>query len=86
MKLRVAVTKSAEKHISKHDVEKREILQMLNHPRFLRKTKERYVLYGKTDAGRYLTLILKRRGNVYFLVTARENTDEEKSLYRKKTK
>lgn len=81
MKLRVAVTKSAEKHISKHGIEKREILQTLNHPRFLRKTKERYVLYGKTGAGRYLTLILKRRGNVYFLVTARENTDEEKSLY-----
>jgi len=37
MKLRVAVTKSAEKHISKHDVDKREILQMLNHPRFLKK-------------------------------------------------
>jgi uncharacterized DUF497 family protein len=84
--LRVAVTKSAEKHISKHAVEKREILQLLNHPRFLKKTKERYVLYGKTDAGRYLTLILKRRGEVYFLVTARESTDDEKSLYQKKTK
>ena len=86
MKLRVAVTKSAEKHISKHGVEKGEILQILNHPHFLKKTKERYVLYGKTDAGRYLTLVLKREGEVYLLVTARESTDEEKSLYRKKRK
>jgi len=86
MKLRVAVTKGAEEHISRHGVEKREILQVLNHPRFLKKTKERYVLYGKTDAGRYLTLVLKQREGVYFLVTARESTDDEKSLYRKKTK
>ncbi|MFZ2071645.1 MAG: hypothetical protein WAV32_08665 [Halobacteriota archaeon] len=84
MKFKVVVTRSAEKHISKHYIERREILQTLNHPHFLKKTTERYVLYGKTDAGRYLTLILKRRGEVYFLVTARESTDEGKSLYRKK--
>ncbi len=86
MKLRVAVTKNAEKHVSRHDVERREILQLLNHPHFLKKAKERYILYGKTDTGRYLSLVLKRRGEVYLLVTARESTNEEKSLYRKSGK
>lgn len=86
MKLRVAVTKNAEKHVSRHGVERGEILQLLNHPHFLKKTKERYILYGKTDTGRYLTLVLKRRGEVYLLVTARESTNEEKSLYRKRGK
>jgi len=39
MKFRVAVASSVEKHRSKHGVERREML--LNHPRFLKKRRER---------------------------------------------
>ena len=46
---------------------------------------DRYILYGQTDGGRYLKVILERRhGNHYRPVTAFDMSNHEKHNYRKR--
>ena len=45
----------------------------------------RYVLYGKTEAGRMIMVVLERLfGQVFRPITGREMTDREKHNYRKR--
>jgi len=41
---------------------------------------------GKTRSGRFLTLIIDKKEDIYELVTARDSTDSETRLYKKKIK
>ena len=45
----------------------------------------RYVLYGKTESGRMIMVVLERMfGQVFRPITARRMTDKEKHSYRKR--
>lgn len=45
----------------------------------------RYILYGNTDAGRYLFVVVERiKGGLMRPITAREMTAPEKSRYRRR--
>ena len=44
----------------------------------------RYRIIGKTVGGRFLTIFVDKKGQIYELVTARDSTDSEKRLYKKK--
>lgn len=83
----IIVTKKAEHHITKHEVKRREVLEVLNNFNFIQRKKSRFLVYGKTNSGRILTIVLERReAGIYSLVTAREGTKSEKGLYMKKVK
>lgn len=75
-------------HIAKHDVEPEEV-EMVLRGRHLRERGrgERYYALGRTEAGRYLFIVLagKRSGH-YRVITARAMTASERRRFRRKVK
>ena len=83
----VILTKKVERHIEKHEVTREEIMDVLNGFKYVRRKGKRFLFYGRTKAGRYLTVVVEKDVNrEYYLVTARESTSSEKVLYKKKAK
>jgi uncharacterized DUF497 family protein len=81
----IIVTKEAERHITKHKVKRKEVLEVLNNFKFIQRKKKRLLVYGKTNSGRILTIVLERReAGLYSLMTAKDGTKSEKGLYRRK--
>jgi len=79
-------SREREEHIGKHNVTIGEVWQVLGceRPLFRKAGSKRYFVFGQTEAGRYLLIVLKRvKGEIYSLVTAREMEDRERKLYQK---
>ena len=71
---------------SKHGITFSEVEEAcLSDKRHVRKSKEGlYKLFGQTDAGRYILVVLLNLGDGNWkVVTARERTDSERQLYKK---
>jgi hypothetical protein len=71
---------------SKHGITFSEVEEAcLSDKRHVRKSKEGfYKLFGQTDAGRYILVVLLNLGDGNWkVVTAREMTDRERQLYKK---
>lgn len=71
---------------SKHRVTFEEVEEACySEARHIRRSREGlYKLFGRTDAGRYLLVVLVDLGEgIGKVVTARELTDDERSLYRR---
>ena len=81
-----------EKLLQKHNVtrdEVREVLQDCQHFRFVEKGHRRnenvYSALGRTDAGRYLTVVfVYKKENQALILSARDMTDTERKRYEKK--
>lgn len=76
-----------EKIERKHGVTWDEILEACSSPRSrLRRTRSRlFKLYGRTDAGRYLFVILAQHTfDIWFVVTARDMMPNERRQYGRK--
>ncbi len=72
-------------HIRKHGIEKLEIESIFNHEIYRRKRRGYIDVYGRTDGGRILFIVLERTPRHKFRVAfARDTTDAEKSLYKRK--
>ena len=74
-------------HIARHRVEQDEVESVIFGSRQLRRGREenRYELYGQTDEGRYLFIVIDREGSgVCYVVTARDMDGVEKRYYRRK--
>jgi uncharacterized DUF497 family protein len=83
----IILTKKVESHIEKHEVTRAEVLDVLNGFKYVKRKGKRFLFYGRTRAGRYLTVVVGRgKNSEYYLVTARESTKSEKILYRKNAK
>jgi uncharacterized DUF497 family protein len=78
----------AQKIKVKHGVNDWEAEEVFFNPeaeRFIRKSKGRYVAYGRTYAGRYLFVGFKlHRGGIAEVRTARRMTDSEERYYRRR--
>ncbi len=73
-------------HVARHNVEPDEVQEVCDDPRHVARTEgqNRYRLYGQTQDGRYLFLVLERiSGATYKPITAREMTDGERHGYRR---
>ena len=73
-------------HIAQHNVEPDEVWEVCRDPLHLahREGDNRYRVYGQTEAGRFLFIVLERAGGAaYKPITARGMTDGEKSAYRR---
>jgi uncharacterized DUF497 family protein len=73
-------------HIALHDVEPYEVWEVCQDPLHAthREGRNRYRLYGQTEGGRYLFVVLEQiAGSVYRPVTARDMTAGEKRNYRR---
>lgn len=81
-------TAKAEEHISRHNVIPDEVEQVVHtRPRLVLNTKEVTYVFGTTDAGRHLLVVLAEAldGRDY-VVTARNMTDSERRTFRRKGK
>ncbi|WP_329413587.1 hypothetical protein OG802_24220 [Streptomyces sp. NBC_00704] len=75
-----------EQHIAEHNVTPDEVEEACQtKPIQARRTRDdKYAVFGTTDSGRYLTVILSSRGrNSYYVVTARDMDVRERATYRK---
>ena len=81
-------------HIARHNVSPEEVRQVCRSPErlVLRSSKskhglERYQVFGRTEEGRYLAMILDRlKPGQFYVVTARDMSDREKKVYRRRRK
>jgi len=75
-------------HISRHAVSPEEVEEVLfndsDSPRIMRGKENRYLAYGKTNAGRFLLVVLTIANRKTRIITARDMTDREKKFYRRK--
>ena len=75
-------------HISLHAVSPEEVEEVLFNiydlPRIMRGNENRYLAYGKTNAGRFLLVVLITASRKTRIITARDMTDREKKFYRRK--
>jgi len=73
-------------HIARHNVDTDEVWEVCRDPLHLahREGADRYRVYGQTETGRYLFVVLERvSGATYKPITARDMTEGEKSGYRR---
>lgn len=80
-------TDKSEDHIAAHNVTPDETEQVLyTHPRLVLKgRKGTEYLFGTTDAGRYLLVVLtESTDGLAYVVTARDMTDAERQAFRQK--
>ncbi len=73
-------------HIALHGVEPDEVWEVCADPFLLgrRQGANRYRLYGQTENGRYLFVVIESRyGAVYKPITARDMTEAEKRAFRR---
>jgi len=73
-------------HISRHKVAPEEAEEVFADDAaiFLRSRSGRYVALGRTEAGRYLTVVYERRGGgVVRVVTAFDMSERDKRRYRR---
>ncbi|MDO8671953.1 MAG: hypothetical protein Q7O66_11060 [Dehalococcoidia bacterium] len=74
-----------EEHIARHHVSPSEVEEVcFSDPWFLRaRGKDKRAVYGQTQGGRYLFVILGGRGSgIFYPVTARDMTEAERQRYR----
>lgn len=77
-------TEKSEDHIGRHGVTPGEVEEVVANAHLARHGRERTrILLGRTDAGRFLTVVLARslRGGAY-VVTARDMTFAERRLFK----
>lgn len=73
-------------HIARHDVEPDEVQEVCEASSHLarREGRNRYRVYGQTENGRYLFVVLERiKDGDYKPITARDMTDREKRNFRR---
>jgi uncharacterized DUF497 family protein len=75
-----------EEHIARHHIEPEEVEEVcLGRPYVSRTREGKLRVIGQTDGGRYLIVILAPRGQgVYYPITARDATESERRLYKRK--
>ena len=73
-------------HVARHGLEPHEVEAVCRSDIFVRRGREGcYLIYGRTSAGRYLTVVLRSRGQgVGRVITARDMTDNERRLYHRR--
>jgi len=73
-------------HIGSHNVIPQEIEEAnFNEPLVMKARGKRYIVYGRSDSGRYIFIVAVYKGKgVVRAITARNMTQSERRLYNKK--
>ena len=73
-------------HISGHGVIPHEVEEAcFNEPLIMRAGKNKYYVYGRSDAGRYLFIVSSYKGaGIGRIITARDMTGSERRLYNRR--
>ena len=73
-------------HIAKHSVTPQEVEEACYNQSIIRRTKDSlYLIYGQTDAGRYLLIVVRHKSkDMIYVITARPMTGNEQRYYLKR--
>ena len=80
---RLIFDERGEEHIARHSVTEEEVRQACESgPLVRRERRRRLVVYGHTDAGRYMIVVLAPPvGGAFYVLTAREMSRTERRRY-----
>jgi hypothetical protein len=75
-------------HIARHNIERDEVVEACFPTRLLRRGKgNSQLVYGQTDAGRFIIVVVAPRGQgAYYVITARDMVQSERRRYRAHTR
>lgn len=79
----------AVEHIARHNVTPIEVEDVVYEPYSLivRTRQKRYMVYGQTDSGRYLKVVIEPLGQgLFYPVTAYEMDDTDRRMYRRRSR
>ena len=73
-------------HIACHGITVEDAEDVCSGRHIARKAKDRYLIYGETEAGRPIFIVLEKTGDNFRPITARDMSESEKKIYKKKIK
>ena len=73
-------------HIACHGITVKDAEDVCSGRHIARKAKDRYLLYGETEAGRHIFIVLEKTGDSFRPITARDMGESEKRIYKKRMK
>ena len=73
-------------HIARHGITVKDVEDVCSGRHIARKVKDRYLIYGETEAGRHILVVLEKTEYNFRPITARDMSKSEKRIYKKKVK
>jgi len=73
-------------HIACHGITVKDVEDVCSGRHIARKAKNSYLIYGETEAGRHILAVLEKAGTNFRPITARDMSESEKKVYKKKMK
>jgi len=73
-------------HIARHGITVKDVEDVCSGKHIARKVKDRYLIYGETKAGGHIFIVLEKNGDNFKPITARDMSENEKKIYKKKMK
>ena len=73
-------------HIARHGITVKDVEDVCSGKHIARKVKDRYLIYGETEARRHIFIVLEKTGDNFRPITARDVSESEKKIYKKKMK
>jgi hypothetical protein len=73
-------------HIARHGITVEDVEDVCSGRHIARKAKKRYLIYGETEAGKHILVVLERTGDDFRSISARDMSESEKKIYKKKMK
>ena len=73
-------------HIARHGITVKDVEDVCSGRHIARKVKNRYLIYGETEARRYIFIVLEKTEDNFRPITARDMSESEKKIYKKKMK
>ena len=71
-------------HIARHGITVKDVEDVCSGRHIARKAKNRYLIYGETEAGRHILAVLEKTENNFRPITARDMSESEKKIYIKR--
>ena len=73
-------------HTARHGITVKDVEDVCSGKHIARKAKDRYLIYGETEVGRLIFIVLERNGDNFRPITARGMSESEKRIYKKRMK
>lgn len=73
-------------HIAGHGITTDDVEYVCHGRHVVRKARNRYLVYGKTQGGRYILVVLEKSEDSFRTITARDMNESEKKVYRRMMK
>ena len=73
-------------HIACHGITVEDVENVCSGRHIARKARGRYHIYGETETGRHIFIVLEKTGDSFRPITARNMNESEKKIYKRKMK